>query len=197
MHETPQTQARNEPVWDKVNSTYMRNIYLVNGYVFTGYSKKYKNNERKDKIDLLTNWILRDLKNGYLDEHTQNPKITETNRIEYFEKKGSDYIHIITLYYQFAYWENQSWMDNHKFSAFIARFYDMIEKKIPVAAIVNALEIRTRAPKADPFSIEHPRFLKVKDLNAYVLQLRREGKYPMEEIENFYRKYLNKYSPTK
>ena len=65
-----------------------RVIYLQNGYTLTGYSKKVGQNERRDKVDLLTNWILRDLLNGYLDKATTNPKITPIERIEYYAKEG-------------------------------------------------------------------------------------------------------------
>jgi hypothetical protein len=187
------TKTRNEPVWDKANSTFMRNIHFANGYVFTGYSKKYQNNERRDKIDLLTNWILRDFKNGYLDKNSQNPKITETDRIEYFIRKGTDFVPVINLYYDFAEWPDQSWMDNRKFFSFIFRFYEMQRKGTPVPSIINALEVRTRAPKLDPFFLDTPRFSHINDLNAYVFRLRNEGKFPKEEIENFYRKYKEKY----
>ena len=186
-------QVRNEPVWDKTNSTYMRNIYLTNGYVFTGYSKKYRNNERRDKTDLLTNWILRDLKNGYLDKNSTNPKITEVDRIEYFKKTGTEYVPVINLYYDFAEWPNQVWMDNRKFFAFIHKLYDMLRRGIPIPTIINTLEVRTRAPRVDPFFLDTPRFATLNDLNAYVFRLRQEGKFEKEEIENFYRKYLEKY----
>ncbi len=75
---------QNEPVWDRAHSTFLRIIYLMNGYTLVGYSKKVGRNEKQDKIDLLTNWILRDLKNGYLDRATTNPKITPLDRIEYY-----------------------------------------------------------------------------------------------------------------
>ncbi len=182
-----------EPIWDKANSTYMRNIYLANGMVFTGYSKKYHHNERRDKIELLTNWILRDLKNGYLDKHTSNPKVTTVDRIEYFIKQGADYAHIITLYYSYAEWIDPAWMANRKLVAFITRFYDMVRNKANVMAICNALEVRTRAPKYDPLSLEAPRFTSVNDLNAFVFNMREEGKFELEELQNFYRKYMSKF----
>lgn len=186
-------QSKNEAIWDKKNSTFMRNIYCCNGYVFTGYSKKYKNNERRDKTDLLTNWILRDFKNGYLDKKTSNPKITEVDRVEYFQKRSERYEPIVNLYYDFAEWPDQKWMDNKKFFAFIYRFYDMIRKGIDATAIVNALEVRTRATRFDPLYLDTPRFSSMNDLNAYVYKLRQEEKEEIEAIENFYRKYKEKY----
>ena len=187
------SQKTNEPVWDKVNSTFMRNIYCCNGYVFTGYSKKYKNNERRDKTDLLTNWILRDFKNGYLDKKTTNPKVTEVDRLEYFQNRNQRFEPVINLHYDFADWPDQRWMDNKKFFCFITRFYDMIRKGLDASTIVNALEIRTRAPRFDPFHLDAPRFASMNDLNAYVFKLRHEEKEQPEAIEHFYRKYKDKY----
>src|SRR6478609_1004442 len=103
------------PVWDKTNSTYMRIIYLRNGYTLTGYSKKYLQSERRDKIDLLTNWILRDFKAGYLDKATLNPKITPVNRIEYFIKYQNEYQPVINLDYEGPEWINPKWLDQKKF----------------------------------------------------------------------------------
>ena len=186
-------KTKREPIWDKANSTYMRIIHLANGYHFTGYSKKYRNNERRDKTDLLTNWILRDFSNGYLDKKTTNPKITELDHVEYFMKKGTEYVPVINLYYDFAEWPNQAWMDNKKFFSFIYRFYDMIIKGVPMMTICNELEVTSRAPRIDPLSIDTPRFMSPRDLAAYVFRMRQEGKYETEAIENFYRKYQDKY----
>ena len=181
------------PIWDKTHSTYMRIIYLSNGKSLTGYSKKYMQNERQDKIDLLTNWILRDFKNGYLDRNTTNPKVTAVDRIEFFIKHNGDYHPIINLYYDFPEWINQKWVDQKKFIYFIQRFYSMIRQGLAVNQIVNALEVRTRASSKDPFDLTTPRFLGMADLNAYVLRLRNESSLEKEAIENFYRKYVEKY----
>jgi hypothetical protein len=181
------------PVWDKANSTYMRVIYLSNGISLVGYSKKYQLNERIDKVELLQNWILRDYKGGYLDRKTTDPKITPLDRIEYFIKHNETYYPVINLYYDFPEWVNQKWMDNRKFFYFIKRFYEMIRQGHAPSAIINALEVRTRASAKDPFDLTSMRFPFMPDLNAYVHRLRLEGKYPEEAIENFYRKYIEKY----
>jgi hypothetical protein len=59
--------------------------------------------------------------------------------------------------------------------------------------IINALEIRTRASAKDPFDISIPRFAGMADLNAYVMRLRSESGLEEDAIENFYRKYKEKY----
>lgn len=187
-------KSQNEPIWDKKYSTYMRVIYLTNGYTLTGYSKKVGRNERRDKVDLLTNWILRDLKNGYLDRHTTNPRITPVDRIEYFFKRGeSEYEPIINLYYDFPEWVNPKWMDFKKMHVFINRFYDMIRNQMSPTSIANALEIRTRAQSQDPLDISIPRFSSMPDLNAYIHRLKNESSLPGEAVDNFYRKYKEKY----
>jgi hypothetical protein len=186
----PKTKS---PIWDKANSTYMRIIYLSNGVSLTGYSKKYQQNERRDKIDLLTNWILRDFKNGYLDRKTTNPKITVLNHVEYFIKQNDTYYPVVNLYYDFPEWVNQKWMDQKKFFYFVQRFYQMIRQGLPAPEILNALEVRTRASSKDPFDIGTPRFANMADLNAYVARLRNESDLEEDGIEHFYRKYKEKY----
>jgi hypothetical protein len=186
-------EINNDPVWDKAHSTFVRVIYLKNGYTLTGYSKKVGRNERRDKIDLLTNWFLRDLKNGYLDVSTKNPKITPTERVEYYFKNGEALEPIVNLYYDFPEWINPKWMENRKLVSFINRFYSLIRKGATPTAIANELEIRTRAPKQDPLDISLKRFSNMLDLNAYVLRLRNESELPIEAVDNFYRKYKEKH----
>jgi hypothetical protein len=187
-----QTKNRG-PVWDRAHSTYMRIIYLRNGYSFTGYSKKYQQNERRDKVDLLTNWILRDLKNGYLDKKTTNDKITPLDRIEYFRKENENYFPVINLYYDFPEWVNPKWMEHRKFFLFVSRLYSMLQKNVSVSEITNALEVRTRASAKDPFDISFPRFVNMHDLSAYIMRLKSETDLESEAIDNFYRKYIEKY----
>jgi hypothetical protein len=184
---------KKEIVWDKKNSTFVRTIYLKNGYTFTGYSKKFGRNERRDKIDLLTNWILRDLRNGYLDRNTTRLEITELDRIEYLFQANDRTEPIINLYYDFPDWVGSRWMGNKKLHSFINRLYDMLSKGRSPEEILNSLEVRTRAPKFDPLDVSMPRFSSMRDLNACVFRLRSEGNLPEEAIDNFYRKYKEKY----
>ena len=186
-------EINNDPVWDKAHSTFVRVIYLQNGYTLTGYSKKVGRNERRDKIDLLTNWILRDLKNGYLDKLTNNPKITPTDRIEYYFKRGDSLEPIVNLYYEFPEWIDMKWTEQRKLVSFINRFYALLRKGVSPSAISNELEIRTRAPKQDPLDISIRRFASMIDLNAYVLRLRNESDLPKEAVDNFYSKYKEKH----
>ena len=179
----------NEPVWDKAHSTFVRIIYLKNGYTLTGYSKKVGRNERRDKVDLLTNWILRDLRNGYLDKNTTNNKITPIDRIEYYLSRGGAMEQIFNLYYDFPEWITTRWLGNKKLVSFINRFYDLLRKGNDPTAIVNELEVRTRAPKLDPLDVSVRRFASVIDLNAYVIRLRSESDIPTEAIDHFYIKY--------
>lgn len=186
-------ETRNEPIWDKAHSTYVRIIYLQNGYTLTGYSKKVGQNERRDKIDLLTNWILRDFTNGYLDKSTTNPKITPVDRIEYYAKRGDSMEQIVNLYYDFPEWINTKWIEQKKFASFINRFYSLLRNRQSPSAIANELQVRTRAPKLDPLDISLRRFSNMIDLNAYVIRLRSDSDLPKEAVDNFYRSYKEKY----
>lgn len=188
------SQAKqNEPVWDKTHSTFIRIIYLKNGYTLTGYSKKVGRNERRDKIDLLTNWILRDFRNGYLDKNTTNPRITPLDRIEYSMQVDGRVESIVNLYYDYPDWVGTRWTTNKKFYSFITRFYDMVVKQRSSSEILNRLEVRTRATKFDPLDASIPRFSSMRDLNACVSRLKSEGDLPEEAIDGFYRKYKEKY----
>jgi len=179
----------NEPVWDKAHSTFIRIIYLQNGYTLTGYSKKVGRNERRDKVDLLTNWILRDFRNGYLDKNTTNNKITPIDRIEYYTKRGESIDPIFNLYYDFPEWINTKWLENKKLVSFINRFYSLLRKGNNPSAIVNELEVRTRAPKQDPLDVSVRRFSSMIDLNTYIIHLRSASDIPTEAINHFYNKY--------
>jgi hypothetical protein len=184
---------KNSPVWDKANSTFMRLIVLLNGVTLTGYSKKVARNERNDKIDLLTNWILRDFKNGYLNRRTKNEKITQLDYIDYYKKTDNDYEPIIKLTYTHPEWLNPQWMENRKLYVFINRFYDFIEKGKDESFIINALEVKSRTAPQDPFNISLVRFTSIRDLNAYVDKLKNQNDLSMEAIEHFYRAYCAKH----
>lgn len=187
-------EIHNEPVWDKAQSTFMRVIYLQNGYTLTGYSKKVGRNERRDKIDLLTNWILRDLKNGYLDKQTANSKITPLDRIDYFRKlPDGNYEAIVTLYYECPDWVEPKWMENQKLVSFITRLYILLRKGVNSIAIANELEVRTRAQRHDPLDYTIRRFASMVDLNAYVIRLKTSDRHPPEAIDHFYRQYKQKF----
>lgn len=189
MHQT----IKNNPVWDKANSTYMRLINLENGVTLTGYSKKVGRNERKDKIDLLTNWILRDFKSGYLNKRTTNGKITTLDKIDYYSKIHNQYEPVITLTYNHPEWVNPKWMEIRKFYVFIQRFYDFIYSNRDESFIINALEVRTRTHAIDPLDLSVFRFATVRDLNSFTDRLKQQQEFPQEAIEHFYREYLNKY----
>jgi len=184
---------KNNPVWDKANSTFMRLIVLSNGVTLTGYSKKVARNERNDKTDLLTNWILRDYKNGYLNRRTKNEKITQLDYIDYYKKTDNEYEPIIKLTYTHPEWLNPQWMENRKLYVFINRFYDFIEKGKDESFIINALEVRSRTALQDPFNLSFVRFTSIRDLNAYVDKLKNQKDLSMEAIEHFYRAYCAKY----
>lgn len=188
---------KNNPVWDKANSTFMRLIVLSNGVTLTGYSKKVARNERNDKTDLLTNWILRDYKNGYLNMRTNNEKITQLNYIDYFKKIDNDFEPIIKLTYTHPEWLSPTWMENRKLYVFINRFYDLILKGKDESFIINALEVRSRTSLQDPFNLSFFRFTSIRDLNAYVNKLKNQNDLSMEAIEHFYREYTKKYPSIK
>ncbi len=208
-------KQRNSFDGDPFKSTFKRITYLKNGYTFVGYSKakdlKYfdkdsnewitkEKSEKKDKIGLICNWILREYKNGYLQ--INHPHKTETDRIEFsmHSPLGSlQYLPIVTLYYTFPDWANSVWFGKKEFEEFekwIAKFYRLIKMQSPYDEMHRLLfygrETNSQNKEArDTFSTKHRRFSTIEDLNAYCATLRDE--YARGEIMHFYNEYKAKY----
>jgi hypothetical protein len=190
--------SRAEKKWDKHNSTYFRVIRLQNGIELTGYSKKIGMEERRDKIELLINWIIRDFEAGYLDKNTTDPRITPTNYLEYYRivnYSAKEYEHVFTLDYYAPQWSSSKFMADKRLTSFMVRFYSMMRSNSTPTAIRSALYITTRAEKLDPLDYSKPRFLSREDVQFFAVKLRAEGKYTIEQIDHFMREYINKYFP--
>jgi hypothetical protein len=69
----------------------------------------------------------------------------------------------------------------------------MVRNQASVTTIANALEVRTRAQHQDPLDISIPRFSSMPDLNAYIHRLKNHTDLSGEAVDNFYRKYKEKY----
>jgi hypothetical protein len=191
---TIQEIAKSEPVWDKKNSTFMRWMYFQNGNRFPGYSKKYGQTERRDKTDLITNWILRDLSGGYLDKHTTDPKITPLDFSDWYKQiSPNQWEPMFRLDYTCPQWYNTKYMEDRKLVAFLTNFYTMLRNGKSVSYIINALQVKTRAERLDPLGYDTPRFISIDDLNIYTHKLKAEGKYSNEQINHFYQNYKQKY----
>jgi hypothetical protein len=182
--------------WDKENSTYMRVLVMANGNELVGYSKCISMEERRDKVDLLTNWIIRDFETGYLDRNTKDPRITVLNRADWYRQVSKNPLQrdlMFTMYYDVMEWHDTKYAENKKLAQFFLRYYSLVRKNASATTIRNSLYVNSRAPRVDPLSTERPRFPALEDLNFYIVRLQNEGRYTSEQINHFYRSYKEKF----
>ncbi|MEK9157716.1 MAG: hypothetical protein AAB638_00855 [Patescibacteria group bacterium] len=182
--------------WDKENSTYFRVLALQNGKELTGYSKMIGMEEKRDKTDVLTNWIVRDFEGGYLDKNTSNPKITPLRCADWYKQVSRGPLQhelMFTMYYDTMEWHNTKYAENKNLVSFLKKFYDLVRKGVTATTIRNNLYVTARAEKLDPLSVDKPRFMSIEDLNFYLSRLQNEARYTPEQISHFYRTYKEKY----
>src|ERR1041385_2015339 len=148
--------------WDKENSTYCRVLVMENGRELTGYSKQIAMEEKRDKTDLLTNWIVRDFEGGYLDKNTTNPKITRLKCADWYKRISKDPLQhelMFTMYYDTMEWHNTKYSEDKKLVDFLRKFYWLVRKNPTAGTVKKSLYVFTRAEKTNPLSIERPRFM--------------------------------------
>ncbi|MBS1489710.1 MAG: hypothetical protein JSS93_04220 [Bacteroidetes bacterium] len=182
--------------WDKENSTYCRVLVMENGRELVGYSKKIGMEEKQDKTDVLTNWIVRDFEAGYLDKNTVNPKITRLKCADWYKritKNPLEYELMFTLYYDTMEWHKTMYAEDKRLVEFLKKFYWLVRKNPTATTVRNSLYVTTRAEKTDPLSIERPRFMSIEDLNFYLSKLQNDGRFTPEQINHFYISYKEKY----
>jgi hypothetical protein len=183
----------NENGWDREGSTYVRIITFTDGKQLTGYSKKIGNNERRNPVDGLTNWILRDYIGGYLDARSDKAIANPTSRIDYYLNQTQD--RIISLTYAAPDWTQKA-AENKKLFNWINRFYAMIRAGKPSSEIENFLMVRTRERNRDELDYSVQRFFTLSDLNFYFNLLLEQKRYTAEAIHHFYREYKLKWFST-
>ena len=182
--------------WDKENSTYYRVLVMDNGRDLVGYSKKIGMEEKEDKTDVLTNWIVRDFEGGYLDKNTVNPKITRLKCADWYKritKNPLEHELMFTLYYDTMEWHNTKYAEDKKLVEFLRKFYWLVRKNPTATTVRNSLYVSTRATKTNPLSTERPRFMSIEDLNFYLAKLQNDGRFSPDQINHFYTNYKEKY----
>lgn len=174
--------------WDKTNSTFRSEMMPTE---WVGYSKKIGHPERKDPITLLTNWVLRLYRDGYLRKSSK-PFISE---ISFYFNKSSE--HIITFYKNYPEWNSKFLFDENyvRLNEFVKRFYSMIDKNVSPDLIYQKLYVKNKS-KSNPFNLNHPRFSSKNDLERFCGDIASRGTYPKEEVREFYIKYLDKFFPS-
>lgn len=180
--------------WDPLNSTFGRIIYFQGGKKLTGYSKKAKFPEPRDKIGMLTNWILRDYYHGYLDRNNTTKSQIEFTEIYHLPPNRTDPPVMIRLYYDFPeYGYNYLGWDK-ELDQWINRFYKLIEEGRSREDIFQALIKNLRGNKQyeDPLRLECGRFKSPGDLSKYCLYLMENNIRTKGEVEQFYKTMLEK-----
>lgn len=180
--------------WDKTGSTYKQIIVFSSGKVLVGFSKRMGFHERNDKIDLLTNWILRMYRDGYLEKNNQNK--TDIDRIEYYINFRGQ--HLMNLYYKYPeYMLDDLIIENEykKLVIFLKKFYDMIDKGIQADEIYRKLYTKNRSSSAthDHLSLDKKRFDTLEHLRRYANDLKLERIRPPGEVDHFVIKYCEKF----
>jgi hypothetical protein len=179
----------NSAEWDKINSTYIHEIKFKNGKVITGYSKKINNNERNDKIDDLTNRILRFWRDGYLNEH--NNSKDEIEYMAFFLNK-SETIPILTLTYTYPVIDAPEFL-TPKLEKFLHNFYEDKNEH----NVFNKYYVHTQTRTIDKFDTSKKRFLTHNNLIDYCKQIVFKEPELRQETEDFYLSYKRLYFPKK
>ncbi|MCB0374783.1 MAG: hypothetical protein KDD04_02580 [Sinomicrobium sp.] len=177
--------------WDVFDSTYLQKIYLQNGNVLTGYSKRVGFAEKNDKQAVLINWIIRMHKAGYLDEFYPDAK-RRIRSIEYCLNHHPYQRLILCLFYNYYECMDSRWgVENREVIYFLDNFYQAIKRGD--IHKVKALYIHKKTRFSDPFDLSQRRFITRKSLNAYCRQMIKSNTFTEEQAKSFYAKYTEKY----
>lgn len=182
--------------WDKENSTYMRVLVMQNGIELTGYSKSIGMEEKRDKVDVLTNWIVRDFEAGYLNKNNTDPRITLLRCADWYKQVSKNPLKhelMFTMYYDTMEWHNTRYASDKKLTVFLQKYFKLVRTNPTPTTVRDQLYVKTRAEKLDPLSTEKPRFLSIEDLNFYMNRLQNEARYTPDQINHFYNSYKQKY----
>lgn len=185
--------------WDKEGSTYHQDIYFTNGKFIEGYSKRLNHPEPNNKFTVLTNWILRTYRDGYLNEDkigTKRPSgtfITEVDTIVYYRNDFPDRVKILSISYDYF----QLHEENEELEKFLNRFYEMKEKGIDPDKIFNSLYSNKKTAYVEPMEIpvqsafSHPKFL----MN-YCISLYKKRTATKTQILEFFHNYMDRHFNT-
>lgn len=175
----------NNAHWDKENSTFRSEMMPIR---WIGYSKRIGHDEKKDINSLLSNWILRLYRDGYLRK-SKKPDIYE---LTFYHNHSNEFV--IKLYKNHAEW-NPKFLTNASYSRFvdfIETFYQLINENYSANVIYDKLYVRSKT-KLDPLSLEHHRFATFNDLTAHCKDVFRRSLAEPGNIIKFYINYSKKF----
>jgi hypothetical protein len=174
--------------WDKENSTYMQIVQFKSGRSLAGFSKKIDFHERNDKVSLLTNWILRMLRDGYLDP--SNTRVDPIECIEYYEVVTGEHLFNARYHTVEIISENMYESEYYKpILKFLEIMYALIDQGKSAAKIYEKLYVRSRQKTFDPLDHTKKRFMNIGMLSKYAQDLVETGKAEVGAVENFVVKY--------
>ena len=177
--------------WDIYHSTYIQQISLWNGKVFTGYSKKNDFAEKNDKQALLVNWIIRMHKVGYLDANHHEPR-RKIDSIVYFINRYPAKQEVLKLKYDYYECLNAKWgFDNRQVIQFLDDFYEAL--KSGNTTKIKAMYIYKRTRYEDPFDLTAQRFITKKSLHEYCTRMLEQKKFSQEQAISYYHQYQEKF----
>lgn len=193
-HKKNNGNAFTKSKWDPLHSTFAQRILFSNGNELTGYSKRMNFAEKKDKLGVICNMILRDYRYGYLDEQNRAKDPIEYIEFYHLEISRMDPPRMVRLYYNFFEFDFNyvNWKDGH-FAHWLEKFYKMIEEKRSIDAMWNALYFKPRrTANEDPLSLNKV-FTNAGHLANYCVWLIEKNIRPKGEVEHFYKKYMEKF----
>lgn len=183
-------QSYDQASWDEQGSTWVQIVYFKNGKIMQGYSKRVNFDEKADKIALLTNWILRMYKAGYLDKNNEGK--TEIEYMEYFRNAMQPEL-VLRLYYNTYELPDVALQENIQMRTFLKRFYELIELNKTPEFINTKLMVANRAAFENPLDLSVHKFIEPKMLFEYCRNLVIDKKASGGETKSFFQQYLSKY----
>lgn len=171
--------------WDRINSTYKHEIYLVNGKKLDGYSKGLLTNEMQDKTVLLETIIVRLFNKGYLDP-------LRSLQINFYFKSylGDTDEEILILKPKEYRLKHQKLISNERIVRFLERFYKQINQGKIITKDLTDKPYRKN--EVDLFSLSEKRFKNQSELLNWMLEKGKEGA-PQGQLLNYFHKYTEKY----
>ncbi|BDD04432.1 hypothetical protein [Aureibacter tunicatorum] len=177
---------------DKASSTYSWYIWQQNNPKFLkGYSKWNNLPERADKDTLLQECIERLYNTGYFNE---KPIIRSNGKtqfpldfIEFCENNNGEDVTICVLFIS-HYELGDKYIDNKVLINFLNRFYELVE-----TGETSNLVKKSAKSKENMMSLKRHRFRTLNSLYSYSEQLINTYHFPKGVVQDFIRKYSEKY----
>jgi len=174
--------------FDPDQSTYRQILLFPNGKTLTGYSKRKFYAEVQNKTNLLTNWICRNHRDGYLDE--RNDRRDTVDSIDYYWKnKKGIWVHSFTMYQNYPVWHDSS--QRHYLDSFFESFYDLKRKGEEVYDHLYVVDSAHRS--FDPLDLSKHSYKSINFLRSHCERIITKNIRELGEVKNFYIQYVEKY----